>query len=36
MSLVGCHLDVVSANPETWKVDPFKMTKDGDKLYVSI
>ena len=34
MRLIGCHLDVVSANADTWKVDPFKLTTDGDKLYV--
>ena len=24
--------DVVTANPETWSFDPFKLTRDGDKL----
>mmetsp|Transcript_8132 Transcript_8132/g.23335 ORF Transcript_8132/g.23335 Transcript_8132/m.23335 type:complete len:446 (-) Transcript_8132:440-1777(-) len=33
VSIVGSHLDVVSANPESWDMDPFKMTRDGDKLY---
>ena len=32
-SFVGSHLDVVPANPETWEVDPFKLTVDGDKLF---
>lgn len=32
MSFVGCHMDVVTANPETWSFDPFKLTVDGDKL----
>lgn len=35
MSFVGCHLDVVSANPDLWNVDPFKLTREGDKVYVS-
>ena len=33
VGFVGSHLDVVPANPETWSVDPFKLTVDGDKLY---
>ena len=32
MSFVGCHLDVVPANPETWDIDPFKLTVEGDML----
>lgn len=32
LSFVGSHLDVVPANPETWKTDPFSLTIDGDKL----
>ncbi|KAL6763183.1 acetylornithine deacetylase [Haematococcus lacustris] len=32
MSIVGSHLDVVTANPETWDFDPFSLTRDGDKL----
>lgn len=32
VSFVGCHMDVVPANPETWDFDPFKLTRDGDKL----
>lgn len=34
MSFVGCHLDVVTANPDTWltHIDPFKLTVEGDKL----
>jgi acetylornithine deacetylase len=27
------HLDVVPADPEDWNVDPFKLTRDGDKLH---
>lgn len=23
VSFVGCHMDVVTANPETWEFDPF-------------
>ena len=26
-------MDVVPANPETWKRDPFKLTVEGDHLY---
>eukprot|EP01050_Picozoa_sp_SAG11_P012233 SAG11_NODE_1348_length_5137_cov_3.785232_7_plen_161_part_00 len=33
VAIVGSHLDVVPANPETWTVDPFKLTVEGDKLY---
>ncbi|XP_065912244.1 uncharacterized protein [Dysidea avara] len=33
MAFIGSHLDVVPANPETWKRDPFKLTIEGDKLY---
>ena len=33
LSLVGSHLDVVPADPESWNVDPFKLTIDGDQLY---
>mmetsp|Transcript_7438 Transcript_7438/g.20998 ORF Transcript_7438/g.20998 Transcript_7438/m.20998 type:complete len:452 (+) Transcript_7438:236-1591(+) len=33
ISFVGSHLDVVSANPESWTLDPFKLTRVGDKLY---
>ncbi|KXZ44557.1 hypothetical protein GPECTOR_65g175 [Gonium pectorale] len=32
MSFVGCHMDVVTANPETWSFDPFSLSVDGDKL----
>lgn len=33
VTILGSHLDVVPANPETWEVDPFHLTRDGDKLY---
>ena len=33
MTFLGSHLDVVPANPETWNVDPFKLSRDGDSLY---
>ena len=33
IAFVGSHMDVVPANPETWKRDPFKLTVEGDKLY---
>ncbi|PNW87021.1 hypothetical protein CHLRE_02g105500v5 [Chlamydomonas reinhardtii] len=32
MSFVGCHMDVVTANPDTWTFDPFSLSIDGDKL----
>ncbi|CAM6125900.1 unnamed protein product [Calypogeia fissa] len=32
VSFVGSHLDVVMANPDQWKFDPFKLTVDGDML----
>eukprot|EP00882_Tetradesmus_deserticola_P002404 GHRQ01002563.1.p1 GENE.GHRQ01002563.1~~GHRQ01002563.1.p1 ORF type:complete len:440 (+),score=207.27 GHRQ01002563.1:231-1550(+) len=32
ISFVGAHLDVVTANPETWTFDPFQLKVDGDKL----
>lgn len=32
-AFVGSHLDVVPANPETWNVNPFELTVDGDKLF---
>ena len=36
LSFVGCHMDVVSANPDLWDkdIDPFSLKRDGDKLYV--
>jgi acetylornithine deacetylase/succinyl-diaminopimelate desuccinylase-like protein len=27
------HMDVVPADPESWTVNPFQLTRDGDKLY---
>jgi acetylornithine deacetylase len=33
VSFVGSHLDVVPADPTKWSVDPFKLTRDGDKLF---
>lgn len=33
LAFVGSHMDVVPANPVNWKVDPFKLTRDGDVLY---
>lgn len=32
VSFVGAHMDVVTANPDTWAFDPFKLTRDGDKI----
>ena len=34
IGLIGSHMDVVPANPETWQRDPFTLEFDGeDKLY---
>jgi len=33
ISFVGSHMDVVVASPDAWSVDPFKMSRVGDKLY---
>ncbi|KAF3449455.1 hypothetical protein FNV43_RR10183 [Rhamnella rubrinervis] len=32
LSFVGCHMDVVTANPNDWEFDPFALSIDGDKL----
>ncbi|XP_048500771.1 acetylornithine deacetylase isoform X2 [Beta vulgaris subsp. vulgaris] len=32
LSFVGCHMDVVTANPTDWDFDPFSLSIDGDKL----
>ncbi|XXG77929.1 hypothetical protein AAC387_Pa08g1979 [Persea americana] len=32
LSFVGCHMDVVTANPQDWEFDPFSLSIDGDKL----
>lgn len=32
LSFVGCHMDVVTANPDDWEFDPFSLSVDGDKL----
>lgn len=32
LSFVGCHMDVVTANPEEWEFDPFSLSVEGDKL----
>jgi acetylornithine deacetylase len=32
VSFVGSHMDVVTANPDDWEFEPFKLTVDGDKL----
>ncbi|CAK4144117.1 unnamed protein product [Aphanomyces euteiches] len=33
INIVGSHMDVVPANPESWDRDPFSLTVEGDKLY---
>ncbi|CAD7927450.1 unnamed protein product [Amoebophrya sp. A120] len=33
VGFVGSHFDVVPANPEEWARDPFKLTREGDRLY---
>ncbi|KAG0497030.1 hypothetical protein HPP92_001721 [Vanilla planifolia] len=32
LSFVGCHMDVVTADPSDWDFDPFSLSIDGDKL----
>ncbi|KAG4403814.1 hypothetical protein AAZX31_01G184900 [Glycine max] len=32
LSFVGCHMDVVTVNPNDWDFDPLSLTVDGDKL----
>eukprot|EP00775_Hariotina_reticulata_P001518 gene1518-1855_t len=32
ISFVGAHMDVVTANPDSWTFDPFQLTRDGDRL----
>ncbi|WOL09543.1 acetylornithine deacetylase [Canna indica] len=32
LSFVGCHMDVVTADPNDWDFDPFSLSVDGDKL----
>ncbi|CAL9780564.1 unnamed protein product [Musa acuminata subsp. burmannicoides] len=32
ISFVGCHMDVVTADPTDWEFDPFSLSVDGDKL----
>ncbi|KAL0553035.1 hypothetical protein IC582_006920 [Cucumis melo] len=32
VSFVGSHMDVVPANPDTWKFSPFSLSVDGDQL----
>ena len=31
--LIGSHMDVVPANPETWERDPFALSVEDGKLY---
>ncbi|XP_024026477.1 acetylornithine deacetylase [Morus notabilis] len=32
LSFVGCHMDVVTANPNDWEFDPFSLSINGDEL----
>lgn len=32
LSFVGCHMDVVTANPDDWEFDPFSLSIEGDML----
>uniref|UniRef100_A0A1D1YR29 Acetylornithine deacetylase n=1 Tax=Anthurium amnicola TaxID=1678845 RepID=A0A1D1YR29_9ARAE len=32
VSFVGCHMDVVPANPDDWDFDPFYLSVEGDRL----
>ncbi|MDF7669588.1 ArgE/DapE family deacylase [Lactobacillus sp. ESL0703] len=31
--VISGHMDTVDINKDNWKTDPFKITKEGDKLY---
>jgi len=33
VAFVGSHFDVVPADPESWEMDPFSLTIDGEKLF---
>lgn len=33
VAFAGSHLDVVPANPADWTVDPFTLSREGDKLF---
>jgi len=33
VGIIGSHMDVVPANPESWKRNPFELTIEGDRLY---
>jgi acetylornithine deacetylase len=33
IAFAGSHFDVVPANPDQWKTNPFEMVRDGDKLF---
>jgi acetylornithine deacetylase len=33
VALIGSHLDVVPANPETWERDPYQLQREGNLLY---
>merc|ERR1719163_1767387 len=32
VSFVGCHLDVVPANPDDWDFNPYELSINGDEL----
>jgi acetylornithine deacetylase len=32
VSFVGCHLDVVPANPDDWDFNPYELSVNGDEL----
>ena len=32
VSFVGCHMDVVPANPDDWDCKPFELSINGDEL----
>ena len=32
VSFVGCHMDVVPANPDDWDFNPFELSINGDEL----
>lgn len=33
VGIIGSHMDVVPANPESWERNPFELCVEGDKLY---
>lgn len=36
MSFVGCHLDVVPANPDDWDFNPYELSINGDEVCLCV